>query len=152
MDESINKYTTYLECVNNGEDLDIKDYVDYTDMLNFFDNYVPNVPVFNENSTLGDFLSWFYDEFPLIPDKHLYALSDNRVIPISLLYLTNDLIIDHRKRKLFIYSKPDNTGDLYELCLSNLNLYLLTTVSHVEMDKHIMEQAKLQEKFDDSYF
>ena len=149
--QSIEKLQDYIEIKEQGFNVDIKDYIEQSLLVEFFDTKLPNLPLFDEHSEFKDFLGWFYDDLPYIDNKHLYLLSENKYIPMTHIILCNKVILDHENKKVCVYLEPDNTGALGELCLSGLNLYQIVTVSQSEMDKHILEQAERLERFDDSY-
>lgn len=149
--QSITNLQTYLNLKEQGQDIDIKDYIDQSLLVEFFDTKAPNLPLFDEHSEFKDFISWFYDELPYIDNKHLYVLSKDKCIPMTHIILSNKIILDHENKRLCVHLEPDNTGALGELCLSGLNLYQIVTVSQSEMDKHILEQAEQLEQFDDYY-
>ena len=151
--QSIVNLQTYLDLKAQGQDVDIKDYIEQSLVIEFFDTKVPNLPLFDEQSEFKDFIGWFYDELPYIDNKHLYLLSENKYIPMTHIILCNKIILDHENKRVCVHLEPDNTGDLGELCLSGLNLYQSVTVSQSEMDKHILEQSRTVGAFwcDDSY-
>ena len=149
--QSIEKLQNYIELKEQGFNVEIKDYIKQSLLVEFFDTKLPNLPLFDEHSEFKDFLGWFYDELPYIDNKHLYLLSKDKYIPMTHIILRNKVILDHENKKVCIHLESDNTGELGELCVSGLNLYQIVTVSQSEMDKHILEQAERLERFDDSY-
>ena len=149
--QSIVNLQIYLDLKAQGQNVDIKDYIEQSLLIEFFDTKTPSLPLFDEHSEFKDFIGWFYDELPYIDNKHLYLLSENKYIPMTHIILCNKVILDHENKRICVHLGPDNTGDLGELCLSGLNLYQIVTVSQSEMDKHILEQAERLEQFDDSY-
>lgn len=149
--QSIVNIQTYLDLKAQGQNVDLKNYIEQSLLIEFFDTKVPNLPLFDEQSEFKDFIGWFYDELPYIDNKHLYLLSENKFIPMTHIILCNKVILDHENKRVCVHLEPNNTGDLGELCLSGLNLYQIVTVSQSEMDKHILKQAEQLERFDDSY-
>lgn len=145
--EQIEKLNQYIKLKEEGENPNLYDFIDEDNLREYFGEQVPNIPLFDENSTFCDFLSWFYDELPYIGLNKLCLVSDSKIIPVENAYIFNTVILNHKDKLIQIHAEPDNTGELLTLCIPNLDLYTMLTVSPVEMEEHILEQAKFREEF-----
>lgn len=119
----------------------LQDFTNPADVENFIKEQVPPVALFDEGITFMDFLSWFYEEFPLVTDKHLTVISESKVVPFGFIPLNNKVILNHENKTVEVHFEYPDTGGIGEITLGNIPLYQMLTVSQKEMDEHLQSLA-----------
>lgn len=145
LDFKISKLKEYFELRDKGLEPNINEFIDTYSLKEYVESTLPPVSLFDENIKLTEFLSWFYDEFPFIKDKHLKIVSDGIDVPFGDVPLNNQIYLNHENKTVDIYLDYPNTGKLGSIVFSNLDLYSLVTVAPIEMTQHLDSLA--QEEF-----